>query len=219
MCHVTIQKQKEIAEAATQQSQPKQVMDTVSYHSPYIPEYVGNHPAASVASASQPQASWQQPPPPPPTQRGQQPKGSQRTNLQRDFREESEARTVNSTVPESKHIYWQISYLDSRFSHFHIQYCFLFNKEQLRVVLTSFIAFQFLVIVSLFTVMKIYLLHRPKMSKHENLWLARRIFELSKICSKERSAIYSKQQKAVPKAVQCKFSELTAKNKRWFRRK
>ena len=54
MCHVTIQKQKEIAEAAAQQSQPKQVMHTASYHSPYIPEYVGNNPAASVASASQP---------------------------------------------------------------------------------------------------------------------------------------------------------------------
>jgi hypothetical protein len=57
MCHVTIQKQKEIAEAAAQQNQPKQVMHTASYHSPYIPEYLGNHPVASVASASQPQAS------------------------------------------------------------------------------------------------------------------------------------------------------------------
>jgi hypothetical protein len=103
MCHVTIQKQKEIAEAAAQQSQLKQVMHTASYHLPYIPEYVGNHPATSVASASQPQASWQ--PPPPPTQRGQQPEGSQHTHLQWYFREESEARTVNSTVPESKHIY------------------------------------------------------------------------------------------------------------------
>jgi hypothetical protein len=104
MCHVTIQKQKEIAEVAAQQNQPKQVMHTASYHSPYIPEYVGNHPAAFVASASQPQ-----PPPPPPLQpaysRGQQPEGSQHTHQQRDFREESEARTVNSTVPESKHIY------------------------------------------------------------------------------------------------------------------
>jgi hypothetical protein len=45
MCHVTIQKQKEIVEAAAQQIQPKQVMHTASYHSPYIPEYVGNHPA------------------------------------------------------------------------------------------------------------------------------------------------------------------------------
>jgi hypothetical protein len=105
MCHVTIQKQKEITEAAAQQSQPKQVMHIVSYHSPYIPEYVGNHPASSVASASQPQASWQQPPPPPPMQRDQQPEGSQHTHHQRDFREKSEARTVNSTVPESKHIY------------------------------------------------------------------------------------------------------------------
>jgi hypothetical protein len=82
MCHVTIQKQKEIAEAIAQQNQPKQVMHTASYHSPYILEYVGNHPAASVASASQPQESWPQPPPPPPLQpaypRGQQPEGSQR---------------------------------------------------------------------------------------------------------------------------------------------
>jgi hypothetical protein len=106
---VTIQKQKEIAEAAAQLNQPKLVMHTASYHPPYIPEYVGNHPAASVASASQPQASWPQPPPPPPLQpaysRGQEPEGSQQTHHQRDFREESEARTVNSTVPESKHIY------------------------------------------------------------------------------------------------------------------
>jgi hypothetical protein len=76
---------------------------------PTLPEYVGNHPAASVASASQPQASWPQLPPPPPLQpaylRGQQPEGSHQTHQQRDLREESEARTVNSTVPESKHIY------------------------------------------------------------------------------------------------------------------
>jgi hypothetical protein len=95
---------KEIAEAEARQSQPKQVLHTASCHSPYIPEYVGNHPAASVASASQPQL-----PPPPPLQpaysRGQQPEGSQQTHQQRDFREGSEARTVNSIVPESKHIY------------------------------------------------------------------------------------------------------------------
>jgi hypothetical protein len=119
MCHVTIQKQKEIAEAAAQQNQPKQVMHTASYHSPYIPEYVSNHPAASVASASQPQL-----PPPPPLQPvyswGQQPEGSQQTHQQRDFREESEARTINSTVPESKHIYWEISYpWNSLYIHCH----------------------------------------------------------------------------------------------------
>jgi hypothetical protein len=55
MCQITIQKQKEIPEAEARQSQPKQVLHTASCHSPYIPEYVGNHPAASVASASQPQ--------------------------------------------------------------------------------------------------------------------------------------------------------------------
>jgi hypothetical protein len=108
-CQVTIQKQKEIAEAEARQNQPKQVLHTASCYSPYIPEYVGNQPAASVASASHSQASWAQlplPPQLPPTHtRSQQPEGHQHAQQQRDFREESEARTVNSTVPESKHIY------------------------------------------------------------------------------------------------------------------
>jgi hypothetical protein len=108
-CQITIQKQKEIAEAEARQSQLKQVRHTASCHSPYISEYVGNHPASSVDSASQPQVSWPQLPPPLPLQpaysRGQQPEGSQQIHQQRDFKEGSEARTVNSTVPESKHIY------------------------------------------------------------------------------------------------------------------
>jgi hypothetical protein len=58
MCQITIQKQKEIAEAEARQNQPKQVLHTASCHSPDIPEYAGNHPAASVALASQPQTSW-----------------------------------------------------------------------------------------------------------------------------------------------------------------
>jgi hypothetical protein len=70
---------------------------------------VGNYPAASVALASQSHASWPQPPPPPPLQltysRGQQLERRQHSQPQREFREESEARTVNSTVPESKHMY------------------------------------------------------------------------------------------------------------------
>jgi hypothetical protein len=86
MCQITIQKQKEIAEAEARQNQPKQVLHTASCHSPYIPEYVGNHPAASVASASQPQASCPQLPPPPLLQsaysRSQQPEGSQQTHQQ-----------------------------------------------------------------------------------------------------------------------------------------
>jgi hypothetical protein len=109
MCQITILKQKEIAEAEAQQNQRKQVLHTASCHSPYIPEYVGNQPTASVASASHSQAFWPQLPPPLPLQptfsRNQQPKGRQHSQQQRDFREESEARTVNSTVPESKHIY------------------------------------------------------------------------------------------------------------------
>jgi hypothetical protein len=109
MSQITIQKQKEIAEAEARQNQPKQVLHTALCHSPYIPEYVGNHPAAFVASASNSQASWSQLPPPPPLQptysRSQQPEGHQHSQQQREFREESEARIVNSTVPESKHIY------------------------------------------------------------------------------------------------------------------
>jgi hypothetical protein len=58
----------QIAEAEARQNQPKQVLHTASCHSPYIPEYVGNRPAASVASASHSQASWPQLPPPPPLQ-------------------------------------------------------------------------------------------------------------------------------------------------------
>jgi hypothetical protein len=41
-CQVTIQKQKEIAETEARQNQPKQVLHTASYYSPYIPEYVRN---------------------------------------------------------------------------------------------------------------------------------------------------------------------------------
>jgi hypothetical protein len=56
-CQITIQKQTEIAEAEARQNQPKQVLHTASCYSPYILEYVGNQPAASVASASHSQAS------------------------------------------------------------------------------------------------------------------------------------------------------------------
>jgi hypothetical protein len=64
-CQVTIQKQKEIAEAEARQNQPKQVLHTASCYSPYIPKYVGNQqPTSSVASASHSQAAWALPPPP-----------------------------------------------------------------------------------------------------------------------------------------------------------
>jgi hypothetical protein len=104
-CQVTIQKQKEIAEAEARQNQPKQVLHTTSCYSWYIPEYVGNQqPTTSAASASHSQASWAQLPPPPPLapapSHDQQPEGYLQPQQQRDLREQSEARTVNSTVPE-----------------------------------------------------------------------------------------------------------------------
>jgi hypothetical protein len=109
-CQVTIKKQKEIAEAEARQNQPNQVLHTASCYFPYIPEYVGNQqPTTSVASVSHSQAAWAQLPPPPllaPTlAHNQQPEGHRQVQQQRDTREESEARTINSTLPESRHIY------------------------------------------------------------------------------------------------------------------
>jgi hypothetical protein len=105
-----IQKQKKIAKAEARQNQSKQVLHTASCYSPYIPEYLGNQqPTTSVASASHSQASWAQLPTPPPLApaliHNQQPKGHRQAQQQRDTREESEAHTVNSIVPESRHIY------------------------------------------------------------------------------------------------------------------
>jgi hypothetical protein len=112
-CQVTIQKQKEIAEAEARQNQPEQVLHTASCYSPYIPEYVGNQrpfsqPTISVASTSQSLAVWALPQPPalaPTLSHKQQPEGQLQIQQQHDAREESEARTVNNTVPESRHIY------------------------------------------------------------------------------------------------------------------
>ena len=72
--------------------------------------------------------------------------------------------------------------------------------------LSAFCHFQSLVTVSLFTIMKICLLHRLKLPKHKNLWWQGGPSNYQKICSKERSVISSKQQKVVPKGAQCKFS-------------
>jgi hypothetical protein len=109
-CQVMIQNQKEIAEAEARQNQPKQVLHTASCYSPYIPEYVGNQqPMTLVALASHSQADWAQLPPPPPLAptlvHNQQPEGHLQAQQQRDTRAESESRTINSTVPESRHIY------------------------------------------------------------------------------------------------------------------
>jgi hypothetical protein len=146
MCHVSIQKQKEIAEAAAQQSQPKQVMHTASYHSPYIPEYVGNHPAVSVASASQPQASWQQPPPPPPMQpaypQGQ--KGAS-TITSRETLGSSPKLAQSTTLCQNQSTSTKM-YPTSETS-FTFLIIYLFNKEQ-SLKSYFFCCFQFLVIAS-----------------------------------------------------------------------
>jgi hypothetical protein len=73
-----------------------------------LPEYVGNQqPTTSVALASHSQATWAQLPPQlaPTLAHNQQPEGHRQAQQQRDIREESEARTVNTIVPESRHIY------------------------------------------------------------------------------------------------------------------
>jgi hypothetical protein len=109
-CQVTIQKQKEIVEAEARQNQPKQILHTASCYSPYIPEYVGNQqPTILVASTSHSQPAWSQLPPPPPLAptlvHNKQQEGHRQVQQHRDTREESEARTVNSIVPKSRHIY------------------------------------------------------------------------------------------------------------------
>jgi hypothetical protein len=105
--------QKERAEAEARQNQSKQVLHTASCYSPYILEYVDNqqpfsHPIVLVAPASHSPAAWALPQPPvmaPTSSQNQHPEGQRQIQQQRDAREESEARTVNSIVPESRHIY------------------------------------------------------------------------------------------------------------------
>ena len=89
--------------------------------------------------------------------------------------------------------------------------------------LSVFCRFLSLVTVSLFTIMKIYLLHRLKLPKHKNLWWQGGPSNYQKFCSKERSAISSKQQKSFLRERSVSFllksrsegnAELTAKNKR-----
>jgi hypothetical protein len=87
---------------------------SASCYSPYITEYVGkqqsfSQPTALVASASHSPAGWVLPQPPalaPTSSHNQQSQGQCQVQQQRDTREESEARTINSTIPESRHIYW-----------------------------------------------------------------------------------------------------------------
>ena len=77
-----------------------------------------------------------------------------------------------------------------------------------------FIIFQSLVTVSLFTIMKIYLLHKLELPKHENSWWHGGPSNYQKFVLRNATQFFLKQQKVVPKGAQCKFSKLTTKNKR-----
>jgi hypothetical protein len=131
MCQITILKQKEIAEAEARQNQPKQVLHTASCRSPYISEYVGNQPVASVASASHSQASWPQLPSPPPLQptysQSQQLEGCQHSQQQRDFREESEL--VQSIVPYQNRSTYTERYPTSEMLLCSMPFCFLIRNK------------------------------------------------------------------------------------------
>jgi hypothetical protein len=108
-CQVTIQKQKEIAEADARQNQPKQVLHTASCYSPYVIQYVGNQQPTLLSLRQvtlkppgpsshyhhhyhllRPEASSQ--------------KGTSTYNSSVIFGRSSKL-AHNSTVPESKHIY------------------------------------------------------------------------------------------------------------------
>jgi hypothetical protein len=119
-CQVTIQKQKEIVEAEARQNQPMQVLHIASCYSPYIPEYVGNQQSTTlVFSASHSQVVWAPLPQPlplaPTLPHNQQPEGHRQAQQQHDTREESEAWTVNNTMPESRHIYLNNTGLNKKF--------------------------------------------------------------------------------------------------------
>jgi hypothetical protein len=67
-----------------------------------------SQPTVSVASASHSPSEWALPQPPvlaPTSSHNQQPEGQRQIQQQRDAREESKARIVNNTIPESRHIY------------------------------------------------------------------------------------------------------------------
>jgi hypothetical protein len=162
-CQVTIQKQNEIAEAEAWQNQPKQVLHTASCYSPYVPEYVGNQLAASVASTSHSQASWAQlqlPPPLPPTHtRSQQPEGHQHAQQQRDFGR-SPKLVQSISLCQNRSIYTE-EYPTFDVSFSFMPFYFLYEKQVTKgLILVS--CNNCACIMS-----KIYLPHRlPKLERH-----------------------------------------------------
>jgi hypothetical protein len=70
----------------------------------------------------------------------------------------------------------------------------------------SFIVFQSLVIVSLFIIMKIYLLHRLELPKHNNLWWHGGPSNYQKFVLRNAVQLLRSSKKVVPKGAQCKFS-------------
>jgi hypothetical protein len=131
---ITIQKQKEIAEAEAQQNQPKQVLHTASCHSPYIPEYVGNQPAASVASASHSQASWPQLPPPPQcnllTPKASSQKGASTPNS--NVTSGRSPKLVQSTALYQNQTTYTEQYPSSEILLFSMPFCFLYKEQAMK---------------------------------------------------------------------------------------
>jgi hypothetical protein len=87
----------------------------------------------------------------------------------------------------------------------------------------SFIVFQFLVTVSLFTIMKIYLLHRLELPKHKNLWWHGGPSNYQKFVLRDAVQFIRSSKKSFLRECSVSFllksrsegnAELTAKNKR-----
>jgi hypothetical protein len=87
----------------------------------------------------------------------------------------------------------------------------------------SFIIFQFLVTVSLFTIMKIYLLHRLELPKHKNLWWHGGPSNYQKFVLRDAVQFIRSSKKSFLRECSVSFllksrsegnAELTAKNKR-----
>jgi hypothetical protein len=80
--------------------------------------------------------------------------------------------------------------------------------------LSVFIVFQFLVIVSFFAIMKIYLLHRLELPKHTNSWWHEGPLNYQKIVLRDIVQFIRSSKKSFLRERSVSFLEPTTKNKR-----